>query len=216
MPKFIFILTILIMTWKWGICQKMPDKPDKNPPLLVPSSGAPPSMRAAQGPLQPPLPPAPPGPVFPQIPTLSEKELLANLSKALTTIQQLNKQLTAGRVWFTRSPTGEIEIKGGLLYQGVVVAVLHFHPKEGEPLPEGLNPHCWRTSLVLTTIQDRFSSMIGDLKILPAATFAEPEACWIFPVVFNNAIVTHIKIFYDGLHVVQDFAANQEMLFYGQ
>jgi hypothetical protein len=44
----------------------------------------------------------------------------------------------------------------------------------------------------------------------------EPEACWSFPVAMDNQIVAHIKIYYDGIHVVQDYSANQEMIFYGK
>jgi len=35
-------------------------------------------------------------------------------------------------------------------------------------------------------------------------------------VILGNIVVARVKIYYDGAHVLQDYAANQEMLFYGQ
>ena len=43
-----------------------------------------------------------------------------------------------------------------------------------------------------------------------------PEACWLFPVALGDTIVAHVKVYYDGIHIVQDYAGNQEMMFYGQ
>jgi hypothetical protein len=44
----------------------------------------------------------------------------------------------------------------------------------------------------------------------------EPEASWVFPVALGNTIVAHLKVYYDGVHIVPDYPANQEMAYYGQ
>ncbi|RLE44866.1 hypothetical protein DRJ25_06280 [Candidatus Woesearchaeota archaeon] len=190
---------------------------DVAPPLLVqqnPASAMPP---AAPG--VPPLPPAAPplpGPGVAVVQTIPAQTLLSHLPKAAATVQKLNKQLAPGKVWVMRAPAGEMEIKAGLLYQGVVVAVLHFNPLDGSVLPLGINPRTYQCTVQLQAIKARISAAIGNLKILPAAEFMGPEACWLFPVALGDTIVAHVKVYYDGIHIVQDYAGNQEMMFYGQ
>jgi len=148
--------------------------------------------------------------------TIPTQTLLADLPKAIATTKKLNKLLAPGKVWIMRAPPGEIEMKGGLMYQGVVVAVLRFNPIDGSLLPQGINPHAYQGSVQIQSVKSTLSAVMSNLKIIPAAEFMEPEACWSFPVASGNTIVAHIKIYYDGIHVVQDYAANQEMIFYGQ
>ena len=131
-------------------------------------------------------------------------------------MKNLNRLLAPGKAWIMRAPGGEIEIKGGLLYQNIAVAFLHFDPIDGSILPCGINPHVYQSNIQLQSIKSKLLSTVSKLKILPVAEFLESEACWSFPVVMNNIIVTHLKIYYDGIHVLPDYAANQEMTFYGQ
>ena len=58
--------------------------------------------------------------------------------------------------------------------------------------------------------------MIDKLQIIPAAEFREPDASWSFPVVLGDRIVARLNVYYDGIHILQDYGANQGMIFYGQ
>jgi hypothetical protein len=146
------------------------------------------------------------------------KTLLSNLSAAVVTVQKLTHQLVPGKVWTMRAPAGEIEVKAGILYQGSVVAVLHFNPQDGTVLPLGMHPRIYQiqTSNTIQMIKSQLPSIVSKLKILPTAEFREPEASWIFPVALGNTIVAHLKVYYDGVHIVPDYPANQEMAYYGQ
>jgi hypothetical protein len=115
-----------------------------------------------------------------------------------------------------RAPGGELEIKAGLLYEGVAVAVLHFNPRDGSLLPLGVNPRVYQSSVQIQAIKNRLDAVIRDLKILPAAEFVEPEASWSFPIAAGDTMVARLKVYYDGIYVMQDYPANQEMMFYGQ
>ena len=215
MKKLFFISAVLMLLLVFNFTRKAVAQQNIiSPPLLrqYPAQVVPPPAPGVQPAGVPPIS----APGIPVVQTIPAEKLLANLPQAIVTAQKLNKMITPGKVWVLRAPGGESEIKGGLLYQGVVVAVLRFSPLDGSVLPLGVNPHANRSNVRIQSIESGLSSVIGNLKVLPSAEFMEPEACWLFPVVMDNAIVTHVKIYYDGIHVVQDYAANQEMAFYGK
>ncbi len=220
MKKLSTVSFILIMLFYFVPIRYLIAQNNVTPPLLMQQSQTP--LVPAAGPGVPPpptpgVPPLPPGQSgIPIVQTIPTETLLSNLQQAITTTSNLNRLLSAGKVWLMRSPNGEIEIKGGVLYQGAIVAVLHFKPLDGRVLPLGINPHVFQNNIEIGRVKSNLSAVIGNLKILRVAEFMEPEACWSFPVAIGNIIVAHIKIYYDGIHVLQDYIANQEMAFYGQ
>ncbi len=229
MKKLSLVLVALIALQGFIIAKNAQAAQNSAPPLLMqkntipamqsPGAEVPPSpgLTAVPGTPPPPLPPPLPGPAgIPVVQAIPVQTLLAGLPQAVVTAEKINKLLAPGKIWIMHAPAGEVEIKGGVLYQGVVVAVIHFNPVNGSILPLGINPHTYQNNTDIKSIGNTFSAVIGNLKILHTAEFMEPEACWSFPVAKGNKIVAHIKIYYDGIHVVQDYAANQEMIFYGQ
>jgi len=219
MKKLSCLSIIVIMIFYLGLAQKLVAQQNNNPPLLMQQNQIPVVPPAGPGipPSPPGNPPLPPGQAgIPIVQTIPTQTLLTNLQQAITTAKNLNNLLSPGKVWFMRAPAGEIEIKGGILYQGAVVAVLRFNPLDGSVLPLGINPHAFQNNVEINSVKSNLSSVIGNLKILPEAEFMEPEACWSFPVVIGNIIIAHIKVYYDGIHVIEDYIGNQEMSFYGQ
>ncbi len=220
--RFILTLFALWASFCLAVAQVPPQQTTNAPPVLTVPQGAP--LPTPPGTPLPPAPPAvppgpPPPPGVPGIPvaqTIPLQTLLAQFAQAREIATQLNRLLLPGKVWFMRAPGGELEVKAGLTYQGVVVALLRFDPQNGQVLPAGVNPHVYTGNLSLNEVKKSLSAIVQNLKILPIAEFMEPEACWSFPVTYQDLIVTHVKIYYDGMHVVQDYAANQEMSFYGQ
>ena len=192
--------------------RQMPLVPAPGPGVSLPPPG--PGITPPPPPVNPPLPPGQAG--IPIVQTIPIETLLSNLQQAIKTTSNLNKLLSPGKVWLMRSPNGETEIKGGILYQGVVVAVLHFNPLNGKVLPLGIHTHLFQNNIEISSVKSNLPAVIGNLEILPTAEFMEPEACWSFPVAIGNIIIAHIKIYYDGIHVMEDYLANQEMTFYGQ
>ncbi len=223
MKKLSFTFITLIIISGFGFTNNATAQQNITPPLLM-QQNQPPEVPLPTEPPPPGTPealpgsiPLPPGPAgISTVQTIPVQELLANLKQAVATAEKLNKLLTAGKIWIIRTPAGETEIKGGLLYQGAVLAVLHFNPVNGSILPLGIHYHTYQNDIRIQAIKSELSSSIGNLKILPNAEFIEPEACWSFPVVINSIIVAHIKVYYDGIHVVQDYVANQEMALQGQ
>ena len=147
---------------------------------------------------------------------LSPMDLLKNVSNAIATAKQASKYFTSGNVWIQRAPAGEIVIKAAIVYQNVAVGVLDFSPIDGTILPCGYHPSVFDTAISLNTIKQKLPSIIANLYVLNGAEFREREYCWAIPVAYNNKIVAHVRISYDGIHVVPDYPATQEMKFYGK
>jgi len=225
MKKVLSLFVILLIFWELTLTNYCVAQQNAGPPLVMqeffsppPPNPRPPESGPFPSPTSTPLPgPPPPAPgAIPIINTISIKTLTTTLQKAITTSKELNRLLTPGKVWMMRAPAGEIEIKAGVLYQGVVVATLHFNPINGEVLPRGIHPHFYQTNIQLAIVKTNLSNIINRLKILPYADFREPEACWVFPVSLGNTIVAEIKVYYDGIHILPDYKENQEMMFYGE
>ncbi len=215
MKKVFTVITVLML---FCVASYAGTEQNTFPPLLVqqPAAQSPvsPEPPAPGTPPEPPVAPPPPGPGIGQ--TIPAQTLLNNLPTAVTTVQKIGSQLTPGKVWTMQGPAGEIEVKAGILYQGSVVAVLHFNPLDGSVLPLGIHPSAYQNTNQIQAIKTRLTTVIRELKILPAAEFMEPEASWSFPVALGNTIVVHLKVYYDGIHIVPDYTANQEMTYYGQ
>jgi len=222
MKKIIFITTIFVVFLIFGLTASVVAQQNNTVPVLMQQnlSQMPPAVRPPLQNIAPGQPaPQPPNPGMQGVQvvqTIPTEILVTNLAQAVQTARKLNKLLTVGKVWLTRAPGGELELKAGLLYQGVVVAVLRLNPSDGSVLPLGVNPHVFQSRIPIQTVKSKLSAIVSQLKIMPVAEFTEPEACWSFPVALGNGLVAHVKIYYDGLHVLQDYVANQEMVFYGQ
>jgi len=196
--------------------------PPPEPGLLSPALGTPLPAQGLPSPTPGSPPPSPPQGTLnsignPPIPiqTLQPKILFTNLPRAIATVEQLNRLLQPGKVWIMQAPAGEIDVKAGILYQGAVVAVLHFS-QDGSVLPLGLNNHTYQNNVDIQRIKNNLVGIVRNIKILPAAEFLEPEGCWVFPLVYNEIIIAKLKVYRDGIHVVQDYIANQEMVYIGQ
>ena len=105
--------------------------------------------------------------------------------------------------------------KAALVYQGVAVGTLEFDPASGEILPCGYQPRTFRAAISTNAIKQELPSIIANLKVLNGAEYRDPERSWLVPLSYNSRIVAHMKVYYDGVHIVPDYHANQEMRVYG-
>ena len=114
-------------------------------------------------------------------------------------------------MWSTFSPRGEVEVKGAVLYENRVISVIEFDPKNGQVLPKGYHPFGYKIGISLEKIQTEMPNIIKELDLLNGAEYREPEYCWIIPLSYKGMIVAHVKVYYDGIHVVPDYKAEAEM-----
>ncbi len=185
-----------------------PPQPAGSPP--PPPPGYPPETPPPPG--QPPTPPPPPQ----VIPQGGQSITYEGAQRAIETAKRARPYITPGKVWLWRGPGGEVIYKAGLVYQGAVIGVIEFDPSSGLPLPKGYKPYSLTPTLALEEVKKKLPSVVSELQVLPGAEYRAPESCWVIPLVFRGMIVAHIKIYYDGIHVVPDYPANQEMNFYGR
>ena len=218
----ILILTLLI----GGIIMA---NAQEKPPLLKAPSGpgygqTPPPPPAGNVPPPPPgsgmAPPPPPVKQIPPLPDRPLSRIQQNLAEnamiAVATARKVQSYLTPGNVWVMTAPRGELEVKAAIIYDGMAVAVLHFNPQDGALLPLGLHPRVFDVIPPLETIKRTLPSIVKGLEVLNGAEYREPENAWIVPLAYKGMIVAHLKIYADGIHIVPDYPANQEMRVYGK
>jgi len=195
----------------------LPSAPGTAPP---PPTGTvpPPPPPPPGGPGAVPSPPPPPGgPAAPAPPPRAERNLplafLHNGPRAVEAARAARPMLTAGKVWSRRAPGGERQLKAAILYQGMAVGVLEFSPLDGTLLPVGYHPRIYSPVAppALERVKREVAGIVSRLEVLDGAEFRAPEASWVVPLAEGGMIVSHLKIYYDGVHVIPDFPANQEM-----
>ncbi len=188
-------------------------KPQEKPPLLNTQSS---TVYGQPMPMRQPVPP-PPGQAAPP-PQIGgpSKIQLSNASLAVATAKKAKSYLTAGKVWAVIGPRGETDIKAAILYDGTAVAVLHFNPEDGSILPLGVHPIVGMTTDQIENIKKEVPAIVEGLEVLDGAEYREPENAWVVPLAYKNMIIAHLKIYVDGIHIIPDYPANQEMQLYGR
>ena len=141
---------------------------------------------------------------------------LNNASHAVETAKKAKELFTAGKIWTVTGPRGETDVKAAILYEGIVVAVLHFNPIDGSLLPIGFHPLTSGATVQIESIRNNLPKLINSLEVLNGAEYREPESVWAVPLAYKGMIVAHLKIYMDGIHIVPDYPANQEMKAYGR
>ena len=206
--KMLLILMILIGGLHMANAQEKPPLLNK-PPTTFPNQAIP-------SPRNQTVPPPPPSQVAPQPQIVNPFNQLNNAVLAVNTAKKVKAYLTAGKIWTKIGRRGETEIKAAILYEGVVVAVLHFNPIDGSVLPLGLHPIANRMVISIENIREKLPAIIHALEVLNGAEYREPESVWVIPLAYKSMIVAHLKIYIDGIHIVPDYPANQEMQLYGK
>ena len=138
-------------------------------------------------------------------------DFLRNASTAVQTAHSLKALLKPGKVWISKTPRGEVVIKAALMYEGVPVGSLEFDPITGEILPKGYHPSTFNQKIPLEKVKHKVQEIIPKLSVLNGAEFRMPESCWVVPLAIDGKIVSHVKIFYDGKHVVPDYPLENEL-----
>ncbi len=205
------------------------------PPLLVeptaqeygqmspppPQPGAVPLVPRGQV-LPPPVSPgmAPPPPlgqkIAPLPPPRMQQQKLDNAPIAVATVKEAKMHFSAGKIWSITAPRGEEELKAAVLYDKMAVAILHFNQTDGSLLPLGVRPAVYGVTSSIGEIKRNLPEIVRNLVVLQGAEYREPESSWIVPLAYHGMIVAHIKVYADGIHIVPDYPANQEMQTYGR
>ncbi len=187
-----------------------PPPPGAAPPP-PPGPGAPPPPGAAPPPPPGPGAPPPPGAAPPPPAATFPPGFLQNALKAVQAATSAKALLVPGKVWVSRAPGGELIIKAALMYKNVPVGALEFDPSTGEVLPKGYHPWIFEQKVSLDQIRAKLRELIPKLSALNGAEFHKPEACWVIPLAIDGKIVSKIKVFYDGIHIVPDYPLQSEL-----
>lgn len=199
----------------------------QGPPLLNQGERM---AQAAPAPQQPPLPPgsgtppppgppgtAPPPPGGPPVPPAAlPPDFLQKAFQAVEAAKAARTLFTPGPVWIMKAPAGEVVVKAAILYQGVAVGALEFSPVDGVLLPKGYKLRVYNVSVSVEQVRRELPGIMARLQVLNGAEYRGPEACWVVPLAVEGKIVAHLKVYYDGVHVIPDYPVDQEMRAYGR
>ncbi len=178
--------------------------------------------QAAPSVQQPPPPPGPPGtapppPGGPPVPPATlPPDFLKKAPQAVETAKAARTLFTPGPVWIMKAPAGEVVVKAAILYRGVAVGALEFSPVDGALLPKGYRIRVYNATVSIEQIKRDLPGIMTRLLVLNGAEYREPEACWVVPLAVDGNIVAHVKVYYDGVHIVPDYPVDQEMRAYGR
>ncbi len=146
---------------------------------------------------------------------LSEQDrcgiVVRNASKAVLTAKNTKRHLKPGKVWVSRTPGGEVVIKAALLYKYAVVGILEFSPVTGNLLPKGYHDTSFKVTVSISGIRKKMKNIVGELNLLDVVEYREPERNFAIPLAHEGKIVAHLKVHYDGEHVVPDYPVMQEI-----
>ncbi len=174
--------------------------PPENPPIHPPGipTGAP----------SPPPSPAP-SPLIQNQNTL--EAIFKNIPNAIETAKKVLTYSKRGKIWIHTAPMGEKEIKAGIVYNNVIIGVIRFSAFNGEILPEGFNERYFQINININSLYTKFKQIKKELKVVEGVEYIDPESCFAIPVVYNGKIVFKIKVYSDGIHVIPDYPAMEEI-----
>ncbi len=241
MKKMTIILIMVFSVVGFSVTAETSVKDQNNPPPLLENNSSPYTGNVNPGfpaypevPVQPgtagPLPPPPgalmtPGAPVPPPPgaafsggysaAYSTDITPKKIQQVLSTVKEVRQYLKSGKIWILKGPGGELEIRGGIMYQGAVVSVINFSPVNGSVLPAEYRPVIYQENVSLEKIKDQFEKIVNNMQILEGVWFSQPEACWIVPIAYRGEVIASLKIYHDGIHVIPDNNASREMAYYG-
>ncbi len=200
MIKIIFITIAILTLTSYIFAQTQP--PILTQGIVSPAPGQNnPEMR-------PIAPPPPPPPVNEQ--NISE-DILKNIPTAIDTAQQVLKYLSISKIWINTAPMGEKEVKGALIYNNFAIGPVNFSALTGEILPKGFHQRVFKVTVDVDKIASNFQNILKNLTIASGVEYREPEACFVIPIIYNGKIISEIKVFNDGRHVIPDYPLTEEL-----
>ena len=131
--------------------------------------------------------------------------------RAVELAERVIRRVSPGLVWTIRGPEGELELKGGVLYQGRLVGFIRFDPRTLEVLSIGYRVRIYRANVDYRRAYRKLRKVVRDLDILRGARYIEPEGCWGIPVVYRGKIVFELKVREDGSRVIPYYKEEDEM-----
>ena len=131
-------------------------------------------------------------------------------ARAIETAREALPLLSTGPPIVRMGPAGEVHVDIPLLYQGYALDRIHFDPSTMEPSPKG-RPVVFIGSVDRDAVNSRANEILGELRVLDAAEYREPERCWVIPLAWGPYLVAHIKVSNDGRELVPDYGLTEEV-----
>ncbi len=142
---------------------------------------------------------------------VNEEVVLGNVSRALSSARAVGGLLSVSKWWIRRSPVGGVEAKVAVIYREFPVGIIELSPVDGRPLPCGFYPRIPELVATEDMLSESVKLLSGGLRVVEAVEYREREMSFAVPIAFKTLMVSHLNIYYDGVHVLPDYLIMQEM-----
>ena len=131
-------------------------------------------------------------------------------AKAVETVRVLVNYIVPGPLLVHHHPDG-LSIDVPVMYNGVALDRLHYDLSLQGFSPKGRPARVLVDSFDAGSVESRVRELFGELRVVDAAEFREPEDCWVVPLAWGSFIVAHIRVSRDGGEVVPDRGLTAEV-----
>ena len=131
--------------------------------------------------------------------------------RAVETVKRALEYVVAGPLIVHRGPRGEVSVDVPLMYQNFALDRVHFDPVLRMPSPKGRPGRAWNVELSLDEVQDVMERVLGEVWVVEAAEFREPEDAWAVPLAWRHVIIAHVRVSRDGGEIVPDYGLTEEV-----
>ncbi len=131
--------------------------------------------------------------------------------KAIDTVRNALPYMVFGPPLIHYAPSGEVHIDVPLMYHDYALDRVHFDPISRTPSPKGRPVHVYGVFIGAEEVKQVMDRILGELRVVDAAEFREPEDVWVVPLAWRSYIVAHIKVSRDGTTIIPDTALTAEV-----
>jgi len=133
------------------------------------------------------------------------------VKQAIDTAKQAMAFFTVGNPIIHEVLHNYMHLDVPILYMSFVIDAIHYDPVADMPSPKGRALVEYR-NIKPEKIKSSVENIIHSATVVEAVEFREPESAWVVPVMWNNMIIMHIKVSYDGKELVPDMHLTEEVM----
>ncbi len=136
---------------------------------------------------------------------------LDNALKAIETVKAALDYIVVGPPIIHRGPAGDVHVDVPLMYHDFALDRVHFDPVMRCPSPKGRPARAWGVEVDVSLVRRVMEEVLGEVRVIDAVEFREPEDAWIVPLAWKHIIIAHIRVSSNGEELIPDYGLTEEV-----
>ena len=136
---------------------------------------------------------------------------LDNALKAIETVKAALDYIVVGPPIIHRGPVGDVHVDVPLMYHDFALDRVHFDPVMRCPSPKGRPARAWGVEVDVSLVRRVMEEVLGEVRVIDAVEFREPEDAWIVPLAWKHIIIAHIRVSSNGEELIPDYGLTEEV-----